>query len=250
LAHDGGAPVSSWRPIAAIAAYATSNRTARFQRARFGRASPISPTAPASRSFDEALKEGARSSAAAVAVPERPARTAAAGMLRLMGRRADEKSRRPIAREVCERTASKAMIAGAISQLGQSYIISLDASNCRTGDTIEKQQVQASGKDEVLKALGTAAGQLRSRTWRIACLHREIRRADSGSDHRVARRPQGLWPRDVDAAPPGRYGVVTVLPQGDRAGSRLCARSRALSTVYGNMGEPRGRASTSPRRTR
>ena len=53
------------------------------------------------------------------------------------------------------------MIGGAISQLGSSYVISLDAANCRTGDTIEKTQVQASGKDDVLKALGTAAEKLR-----------------------------------------------------------------------------------------
>ena len=31
----------------------------------------------------------------------------------------------------------------------------------RTGDTIDKTQIQAANKDDVLKALGTAAGQLR-----------------------------------------------------------------------------------------
>ena len=40
-------------------------------------------------------------------------------------------------------------------------VISLDASNCRTGDTIEKRQVQAESQETVLKALGSAAEQLR-----------------------------------------------------------------------------------------
>ena len=83
------------------------------------------------------------------------------GTLRLMGRRPDEKLTPAIARDLCQRTASKAMIAGAISKLGTSYVISLDASNCRTGDTIEKQQVQAETKETVLKALGSAAERLR-----------------------------------------------------------------------------------------
>jgi eukaryotic-like serine/threonine-protein kinase len=83
------------------------------------------------------------------------------GTLRLMGRKADEKITPPIAREICERTASKATVSGAIAQLGKSYVISLDATNCRTGDTINKAQTQADTKDDVLKALGQAAAQLR-----------------------------------------------------------------------------------------
>src|SRR5262249_22679694 len=83
------------------------------------------------------------------------------GTLRTMGRRPDEKLTRDVARDLCQRTASKAMIGGAITQLGSSSVISLDATNCRTGDTIEKAQIQTASKDEVLKALGTAAGQLR-----------------------------------------------------------------------------------------
>jgi eukaryotic-like serine/threonine-protein kinase len=83
------------------------------------------------------------------------------GTLRLMGRSPDDKITPPVAREICERTASKATIAGAIAQLGKSYVISLDATNCRTGDTINKAQTQAGSKDDVLKALGQAAEQLR-----------------------------------------------------------------------------------------
>ncbi len=81
--------------------------------------------------------------------------------LRLMGRDAGERITPSIAREICQRTGSKAMIGGSITQLGSSYVISLDATNCRTGDTLEKEQVQAARKDDVLKALGAAAASLR-----------------------------------------------------------------------------------------
>ena len=111
--------------------------------------------------FDDTLKEALevqlRQSPFLSVVPEQRLQST----LRLMGRPTEERITPAIARDICERTASKAMIAGSISQLGQSYVISLDASNCRTGDTIEKQQVQAAGKDDVLRALGSAAEQLR-----------------------------------------------------------------------------------------
>src|SRR5262249_24931679 len=111
--------------------------------------------------FDDTLKEALdvqlRQSPYISVLPEQRIQ----GTLRLMGRRPDDKLTRDVARDLCQRTASKAMIGGAISQLGSSYVISLEATNCRTGDTIEKTQIQAASKDEVLKALGTAAGRLR-----------------------------------------------------------------------------------------
>jgi serine/threonine protein kinase/tetratricopeptide (TPR) repeat protein len=83
------------------------------------------------------------------------------GTLRLMGRARGDRLTPDVARDLCQRTASKAMIAGSIVQLGKSYVISLDATNCRTGDTIDKRQAKAASQDEVLTALGSAADQLR-----------------------------------------------------------------------------------------
>ena len=115
------------------------------------------------------------------------------------------------------------MIAGAISQLGQSYVISLDASNCRTGDTIEKQQVQAAAKDDVLKALGRAAEELRRGLGEsLASIEKydaPIQGATTASLDALKAYSQG----SCDTAAAGRYGVVTVLSQSDRAGSRLRA---------------------------
>ena len=111
--------------------------------------------------FDGTLKEALdvqlRQSPFLAILPEQRVQ----GTLRLMGRRADERITPDIARDICQRTGSKATIGGAISQLGKSYVILLDAINCRTGDSLEKEQVQADGKDDVLKALGAAAQKLR-----------------------------------------------------------------------------------------
>ena len=159
------------------------------------------------------------------------------GTLRLMGRKPDDKITREVARDICERTASKAMIAGAISQLGRSYVISLDASNCRTGDTIDKKQVQASSKDDVLKALGTAAEQLRRGLGEsLASIEKydaPIQDATTGSLDALKAYSQGMATRR-------RQGDAASLPFFRKAielDPDFALAHARLSTVYGNIGE-------------
>ncbi len=68
-----------------------------------------------------------------------------------------------LAREVCQRTASAATIEGSISSLGSQYVLGLKAVNCRSGDVLSQEQVTASGKEQVLVALGDAAAKLRGK---------------------------------------------------------------------------------------
>ncbi len=83
--------------------------------------------------------------------------------LRLMGRPVTDRVTLDIARELCLRTGSKAIIAGSVSNLGSQYVIGLNASSCHTGDPLAEEQVQATGKEDVLKALSKAASALRAK---------------------------------------------------------------------------------------
>jgi eukaryotic-like serine/threonine-protein kinase len=83
--------------------------------------------------------------------------------LRFMGRSPDEPVTRAVAREICQRHGLKAMLAGSIASLGSQYVITLEAIDAQTGDTIAQQQVDAESKEQVLRALGRAATQLRER---------------------------------------------------------------------------------------
>src|SRR5690242_5529959 len=83
--------------------------------------------------------------------------------LQLMGRAADERVTGAVAREICERENIKAALNGSIALLGTQYVISLDAVNCRNGDSLAREQVMAEAKEKVLPALGTAASHLRSK---------------------------------------------------------------------------------------
>src|SRR5580698_4204475 len=83
--------------------------------------------------------------------------------LALMAKPKDARLTPDVARDVCQRTASAATIEGSISSLGSEYVLSLKAVNCRNGDLLAQAQVTASGKEQVLSALGDAATKLRGK---------------------------------------------------------------------------------------
>jgi eukaryotic-like serine/threonine-protein kinase len=83
--------------------------------------------------------------------------------LRFMNRSSDERVTKQIAREICERQGLKAFLAGSILNLGSHYVITLEATNVQTGDTIALQQAEAENKEQVLSALDSAATKLREK---------------------------------------------------------------------------------------
>ncbi len=83
--------------------------------------------------------------------------------LRFMGHSPDTRLTEDLARQVCQRTGSKAMLVGSISSLGSHYAIGLKAINCRTGDSLGDEQAEAASREQVLSALGKAATRLRGK---------------------------------------------------------------------------------------
>ncbi len=83
--------------------------------------------------------------------------------LRLTGRPADARLTAELAREICERTASAAVLDGSIASLGSQYVLGLRARNCRTGDVLDEEQAQAARKEDVLTVLSQIASKFRTR---------------------------------------------------------------------------------------
>jgi len=82
--------------------------------------------------------------------------------LRLMGQPSDARLTPEVAREICERTASAAVLDGSIATLGNQYVLGLRAKDCRTGDVLAEEQVQATKKEDVLNALSKIASRFRT----------------------------------------------------------------------------------------
>jgi eukaryotic-like serine/threonine-protein kinase len=83
--------------------------------------------------------------------------------LRYMGRPAGERITSEVGREIALRQGVKAMLTGSIGSLGSHYVISLDAVNAQTGDSLAREQVEAVSKEHVLQSLDRAASSLRQR---------------------------------------------------------------------------------------
>ena len=86
-----------------------------------------------------------------------------AATLKLMTRPANTKLTPEVARELCQRSNSKAYIGGSIAALGNQYVLGLKAVNCQSGEPLAQEQVTANGKENVLNAVGEAAAKLRGR---------------------------------------------------------------------------------------
>jgi DNA-binding winged helix-turn-helix (wHTH) protein/tetratricopeptide (TPR) repeat protein len=83
--------------------------------------------------------------------------------LRTMGRSSDTKLTPDIAREICERTSSAAVLDGSIAQIGAQYDLILKTTNCATGQVLASTEAQASDKSHVLEALDRLASAMRSK---------------------------------------------------------------------------------------
>jgi eukaryotic-like serine/threonine-protein kinase len=83
--------------------------------------------------------------------------------LRMMSQPVDAHLTPQLAREVCQRTASSAVLQGSIAALGNQYVLGLRAENCRTGRVLDDELVQATKKEDVLNALSQIASKFRTR---------------------------------------------------------------------------------------
>ncbi len=81
--------------------------------------------------------------------------------LALMTQPRDARLTAELAREVCQRTGSAAVLNGTIAQIGTRYLLTLKAANCFTGETLASTEAEAHDKNQVLDALGTIGSDIR-----------------------------------------------------------------------------------------
>ena len=113
--------------------------------------------------FDGTLKQGlavqlAQSPFLAILSDEKVHNT-----LKLMGRPPDERLRPDVARDLCQRAGSAAVIDGSIAKLEDAFVVGLNAVDCRTGENLAREQITSEDKRHVLAALGEATQKLRGK---------------------------------------------------------------------------------------
>jgi len=156
--------------------------------------------------------------------------------MRLMGRQPGDRITRDVAGELCVRTGSKAILLGSISKLGGQYVVGIDAVSCSSGDTLAKEQEEAATKEDVLKALSTAAASLRGKLGESLA---SIQKFDV---------PIEATTTSLEALKAFSMGVTTSRTKGDAAAIPFIKRAleldpnfavayASLGVSYGNLGQ-------------
>ena len=83
--------------------------------------------------------------------------------LQYLGQSRDQKITPELAQQLGQRLGVKAYLAGTIANLGTSYVISINAVNCATGEVFAREQDTAPDKTAVLQAVSKAATAMRAR---------------------------------------------------------------------------------------
>ncbi|HEX8637397.1 MAG TPA: serine/threonine-protein kinase, partial [Pyrinomonadaceae bacterium] len=68
-----------------------------------------------------------------------------------------------IAREICQRRGVKAFLKGTIENYGVKYLVTLEAFNAETGESVAREQVESADKETVLDSLDEATGSMREK---------------------------------------------------------------------------------------
>jgi DNA-binding winged helix-turn-helix (wHTH) protein len=192
--------------------------------------------------FDGALREGLT-----VELEQSPMLTLVSeprirSTLRLMSQAPDARLTAPLAREVCQRTDSAAMLDGSIALLGTQYVITLHATNCNTGDLFDTEQVQAAKKEDVLRALSSAASGLRGRLGESAA---SIDKLDTPLDEATTSSLDALKAFSESNRVENQSGSAAAIPLAQRAvelDPKFATAWAILGRLYGDIGQERSSA--------
>jgi eukaryotic-like serine/threonine-protein kinase len=157
--------------------------------------------------------------------------------LRLMGRPPDERLTNPLAREVCEREGVKAMLAGSISSLGTNYVVNLEATSCRTGDSLAREQREAESREKVLSALGQAASSLRGKLGESLA---SIRKFDTPPEDATTSSLEALKAFSLGEEQRNKTGDLEAIPFYKKAvelDPNFALALARLGTIHANIGE-------------
>jgi eukaryotic-like serine/threonine-protein kinase len=166
-------------------------------------------------------------------VPDRRVRET----LGYMHRPADTAVTPLVARDICQRQEIKALVLGGIASLGSTYVVTLTAESCSSGDVLARQQASADSKEGVLGAIGTAATALRGDLGESLA---SIARSDTPIELATTSSLEALKAYSVGDRTRNAASDQEALPFFRRAielDQEFASAHAQLGTIYANLGE-------------
>ncbi len=167
--------------------------------------------------------------------------------LRLMNRPPESRLTAEVAREVCQRTDSAAMLDGSVALLGSQYVLTLHATNCTTGDILDTEQVPAARKEDVLRALSTIASSLRGHLGEAVA---SIDKLDTPLDEATTSSLDALKALSESNRVENQSGSAAAIPFALRAvqlDPTFATAWAILGRLYGDIGQERSSAESTAR---
>jgi len=158
--------------------------------------------------------------------------------LGLMGQPADARLTPAVAREICERTGSAAVMDGSIARLGSQYVLGLRARDCRTGQVLAEEQAQAAREEDVLNALGQIASKFRTRVGESLTT---VEKHNTPLAEATTPSLEALRAFTTANKVAGSAGSAAAVPFFKRAiaiDPNFASAYAALGRMYGDIGEP------------
>jgi serine/threonine protein kinase/tetratricopeptide (TPR) repeat protein len=157
--------------------------------------------------------------------------------LKFMGRSGEERITTEIGREICQRNGIRALLVGSIASLGSQYVITLDAVNVATGDSLAQSQAQAASKEQVLGAVSDATGRMRQKLGESLA---SIKKFDKPLQEATTSSLEALKAFTLGDAQRNRGEQFAAIPLYQRAielDPNFALAYARLGTMYGNIGQ-------------
>jgi len=143
-----------------------------------------------------------------------------------------------IAREICERTGSTAVLQGSLGTLGSHYVLGLSAVRCHTGEVLDQEQVEVSRKEDVLKGLDQIAGRIRAHIGEsFAMVQRHDRPLEDATTSSLEALKAYSTARQIKYSPAGYASAVPLLRRAIEIDPEFAMAHAFLSRTYGDIGE-------------
>jgi len=158
-------------------------------------------------------------------------------LLRYAGRPANERLTPQLARDLCQRAGSKAMLLGSISSIGSHYAIELRALNCQNEDSLGQEQEEAGSREEVLTKLHDAGVSMRNKLGESLA---SIQKYDMPVEQATTPSLEALQAYSAALTTKRSRGDNEALPLLKRAVAldpNFAMAHAVLGTVYSNLGD-------------
>jgi tetratricopeptide (TPR) repeat protein len=153
----------------------------------------------------------------------------------LLGHPEHDRLTTQVGREVCERTNSKAMIQGSISDEGNGYRIDIQAVDCKAGTTLADSATTAAERNEIISKLGEAGTRLREELGEPPS---SVRQFNAPLDQAASASPEALQAFAAGQAVYGKPEAIPNLKHATELDPNFALAFRVLGMSYSNLDQP------------